>query len=113
MATLKELHEQVGKLPFLVTRDDSLPVTIEHLASSGDYCGVFTFADKSQYAKIYRPDDHDDWQLVPEKKKALAYVNVNGDLQFGLEGTKSIEEFKKYNETYTRASEFDIESGKV
>jgi len=102
MSTLKELHEQVGRLPFRVGGIGTI-ISIEYKLSNGQYAGVYDTGGSDTFVP-----NNDRWQLVPEKKKALAYVGQLGSIYFVISG--SDEERNLRLDGCKPAPEFDIES---
>ena len=104
MSTLKQLHEQVGKLPMRVRSDGGI-LTVEYKTSTGDFIATH---GKTTHVLF----EHENWKLVPEKKKALAYREDDGQLLFCVEGSDRDLELRMSTE-YKRVECFNIESGDV
>jgi len=106
--TLKELHKQVGRMPFRATNksySDS-SYLVEAFLSNQTFVAIVNGATSCLVGDVT------GWQLVPEKKKALAYSASNGVLIFIIEGSKDYEAMEKSSH-YTRQECFDIESSDV
>jgi hypothetical protein len=101
--TLKQLHEQVGRLPFRA-RINKYTHNVEALLSTGYYVTTCEHVEPIIWA-----NSTEGWQLVPEKKKALSYSNDAGNIFFVLENSKE-HEFIKTSTAFTRQECFDIES---
>lgn len=108
MATLKELHEQVGKFPFMAKRkSDQHPILFVAQVAGRIYPWIGV--DDENGGGVNAWDDVGPlWELVPEPKprrKALAWVHERGSIYWFIEGS---DDAKQQFASYTRAPGFDI-----
>jgi hypothetical protein len=104
MSTLKQLHEQVGKLPMRVRSGGGI-LTVEYKTSTGDYIATH---NKTTHVLF----EHDKWQLVPDVAKplkALAYADKEGLIFHVVVGSEEHNAVEKDSD-YQRLECFDIES---